>query len=74
MPMFIQVYNTAVHEQVRFEKLDVKTLEEALAYKAAVEDEYSQIGCHTVRLLMEVAPDEEDEDLEEEFDAEDVEE
>ena len=73
---FVQVINTAMKQQVRFEEMRFISLEEAKKYKEDLIREYGAIGCHKVRLFMEVFPEsEEDEEFDEdEMEAEEIDE
>ncbi|MEM3160341.1 MAG: hypothetical protein QXJ74_06120 [Nitrososphaera sp.] len=54
VPFYFQVYNTAAHEQVRFERVELAGFLEALDHKKELEREYGQIGCHEVKAFMEL--------------------
>ena len=74
MPFFVQVVNTAMKEQVRFEQIHPESMDEAKKILDEVKQEYYGIGCRKVRLLLELYPDEEDDDdIEDDFDADEME-
>lgn len=70
---YFRVYNTAIGQQVSFDKEQFATLQEAKEYRDQLRREYGQIGCHTVQMFAELYPDEEDEDEDIYDDMEDVE-
>lgn len=55
---YLQVYNTAVKEQVSFTKVNCDSLETAKRLKERAQKEYGQIGCHEVKLFVELYPEE----------------
>lgn len=56
-PAYVQVVNTAIHQQVRFEEMRFRSIEEAKEYKQKLEEEYGAIGCHRVSLFIEMFPE-----------------
>jgi hypothetical protein len=73
---YIYVYNTAMHQIVSMEQEDFVDFADILTRKMALEKEYGQIGCHEVKTLIEAfpTPGGQEDDLEEEFDADELEE
>lgn len=71
-PAYVQVYNTAIKQQVSFEEMRFSSLEEARQYRDELRTQYGQIGCHRVRLFTELYPLSEEE--EDEFDEDEMEE
>jgi hypothetical protein len=69
---YVYVVNTAMHQTVSMDRETFADFEEARDYKARLEREYGQIGCHEVRLLIELFPPTKDE-TEEEFDEDEME-
>ena len=71
---YIYIYNTATHQIVSMEKERFVDFSDILTRKMALEKEYGQIGCHEVKTLIEAFPTPEEDDLEEEFDSDEMEE
>ena len=71
---YVYVYNTAMHQIVSMEKERFTDFIDILERKMALEKEYGQIGCHEVKMLIETFPTPEEDDLEEEFDSDEMEE
>ena len=57
---YVHVRNTATNEDVSFERFEASSLREARKHRDRVRAEYGQIGCHEVKLLVEIYPDERD--------------
>ena len=76
MKAYIYVYNTAMHQMVSMEEETFVDFTDILTRKMALEKEYGQIGCHEVNTLIEGFPTRKDEEdgVEEEFDAHEMEE
>ena len=56
------------------ETMSTGSIVDILERKMALEKEYGQIGCHEVKTLIEAFPTPEEDDLEEEFDSDEMEE
>lgn len=59
MKAYIFVKNTAAGEIARFQEKEFETPREAKAERDIIRKSYSHIGCHEVKLLMELYPDKE---------------
>ena len=67
---YLSVYNSAIMQQVTFTKEHFADFDEARKFKADIQREYCNIGCHKVSLLIEIFPESE----EDEFDEDEMEE
>lgn len=65
---YVYVRNTAMNALVSMQKERFTDFEEARDHKRRLSAEYGQIGCHEVKMLVELWPSEEEEDdIEDEF-------
>jgi hypothetical protein len=71
---YVYVRNTAMNAIVSMEKERFVDYMDILERKIALEKEYGQIGCHEVKMLIETFPNPQEDDLEEEFDSDEMEE